>query len=131
MAQVTVPAGEALVAFYLDQTFTVVAAEFLPPPGISRQIQGVSHKHDRPTIRTPQFDATRVNRVPDITVPTNNALVALYMDADSRIVALESIQPGTVRKVKDLGIPIPGGGPCPTRCTVYGPNGAYCLPGCK
>ena len=124
MAQVNIP-PTAIVAFYLDRSFNVVATEILPRQGQGRQIEGVAFQQAVPTLRNPVWDH---NQRPEVQVP-ENAGMAIYVDADSRIVAIEKV-PTAPRKIRSIA-PEAGNPPCSARCTVYGPNGAYCLPGCK
>lgn len=125
MARVRIP-NTSVAAFYLDRWYEVVAAEVLPRLP-SREIKGVAHLHEGG--QTPTYDAARADRK---AVPPD-AELAVYMDAQSRIVAIEDAQSARGREIRDLGKPNrpEDSQPCIAKCTINGPNGAYCLPGCS
>jgi hypothetical protein len=116
--------GAAIVAFYLDGNGQVVASEFLR--GVNgRQFPGQAWQA-APIVDDPEFDDIPLASSP---VP-DSAVLAVYLDAKSQVVATEVYNGAQQRVIQDLGAPIGDGGACAPRCTVQGPNGFYCLPGC-
>ncbi len=116
----------AVAAFYMADGQTL-AQEYLV--GVKeRRIRGFLVPLSAPT--NPYPSPLPTDPVPRSIALPNGATYALYFDMDSRICAIESLAGVTGRDGMDLGPPLGGPPGCPAKCTLIGPNGSYCMPGC-
>jgi hypothetical protein len=110
----------AVVAVYVDKDGEHVASESLI--GVTgRVVRGFVPSTPLPPTTNP---VPAPQALPPLTIP--EAVTAIYLDMDSRIVAIEFLSKVKGRIGMDLGLP-QDAPPCTPKCTINGPNGTYCI----